>query len=919
MPSLPIGGIVLPSVITNITTQSPGVSVPIGTRVMSIIGLGTRTEIIVASALGGGQDGFNPTYTSVSGADGRHFELSNAPTVINRTQLFKNGILLQGTEGQITSTTTFSDAFDYIIDPATGHILLQSAHLIDLGGSFYTTGASNVGQGSLQNLTLLDIDAPQETWTIKCISVQRNNLNQPIAGTALFVAFGSVSGNVLDANGNTITWLANNTVNSNGILSFSILETSPPFRPGDSFTVKTYSGVLAANDSLTAAYIAVADINNPTFFSSMAALTTMCGQVSTANTLSLGAFLAFQNSTPGVLACEAAPSLPRRISYELETNFPATSTNVEDFVIPLPLGITPDPNSSIHFFVTNPVTSIETQLLPNMFPFDTLGTSGNPTVSTFVFDNANPPAGNSFSYSVIQENATLNFGQDGYINRALSTQINAVFSVPGIIFTEDYLGTELNVINATNAANIGLFSVIGVANGDLQIRAASTPPFPDFINETSAGFQLVNSVTGEMVPASDGSDGTLVAIADTATGTLHSTAINFASFQPVPNGYKLQITSSVHGNVGLYDITSYNSGTNTLTIAKSFVSENNVTFEVIDTTQTSSYLVVNHNVVPNNYSLRVTIVDVLDAPFFDAGWVNALASLQTQELDILVPLPTQTISAIFENSLQHCITMSNLVNKKERILFIGAINGLTPANLIGTSPAAVEDLGVLEGIQGNTISEVLAGDTEDLANYSVPDAYGFTFRCVYFFPDQIVVNVGGQNTIVSGYYIAAAGAAFFAATPNIALPITNKTISGFTILNNRIFPIQTEAALAGAGVTVVEPVQGGGNVIWGITTTQSGSPVEQEITAIFIRDRIAKSLRAGLKGYIGQPQDNDIIATILARTTALLNGFASQGIITAYTNLTVKQDPVDPRQVDVVVLVTITEPVNWIYVQVGID
>ena len=680
------------------------------------------------------------------------------------------------------------------------------------------------------------------------------------------------------------------------------MSTISAFRQGDFFTIDVSSGTLIRNDSLTATYIAVGDINSPTFLSSMTNVITNHGAVSLSNTLSLGCQLAFANQAPGIMCTQAAPPLPRRISYELETNFPATSVNVNDFIIPLP--VTPDPNSNIDIFVTNPITGIETQLLANKFTFYTLGTGGNPSISSFVFDNANPPAGNSFSYSVIQQIATVNFEQDGYLNRDLTTQINATFSSANITFNMTDIGKQLNVIDATNLANIGTFDIVSVANGELGILATGTPPFPDFINDTSVSFELIDPLTGLVIPSSSGTDGTLIAIGLTATGTFHSTAVNFIPFNPAANGLKIRITASADpSNIGLFDITSFNSGSNTLTIAKSFVSEHNLKFEVLDPTNVSQYLVLNHNIVPNTYNLRVTIIDVKDAPFFDAGWELALASLETQEIDILVPLPLQTISVIFQNSLSHCLEMSNLINRKERVLYIGTINGLTPDNLTGAKLAAVENIGVLEGIQGNTVAEILAGNTEDLANYSVPLAYGETFRAVYFFPDQIVVQVGTQNQIIDGFYQAAAGAGYTSSVTNVASPLTNKVLSGYTILQNRQFNQLTYMSLAAAGLCVVEPVAGGGLILWGKTTTQSTAPEEQEISIVFIRDRIAKSMRGGFQQYIGLAQDGNTVANITAKAVSLLKGFISQGIISQYRSLTVIQDPVEPRQIDITVQV----------------
>ena len=67
---------VLPGVFTQVETQSTGVSIPGGTRIVAIIGEGVKEEVIVPAANGGGQDGLNSGYTSASGSDGRHFKLS---------------------------------------------------------------------------------------------------------------------------------------------------------------------------------------------------------------------------------------------------------------------------------------------------------------------------------------------------------------------------------------------------------------------------------------------------------------------------------------------------------------------------------------------------------------------------------------------------------------------------------------------------------------------------------------------------------------------------------------------------------------------------------------------------------------------------------------------------------------------------
>jgi hypothetical protein len=1116
----------LPGVFTLVQTQAAGAAIPGGSRVTAMIGQGQTNGTIVAQAQGGGLDGLDPTYTSTSGSDGRHFLITGAPLIPNRTTLFLNGIPLVGMESVITATTTFSNQFQYLLDPETGEILLQSAYIVNQGGAFYVPLSTNVGLGVINGLTLVDVNAPPETWTVRCIAVQRNSMNQPIGGTAQFIAIGSVSGAQVDANGNPIIWMVANgsapsilsfgilagsgitntgastvtgdvgtyptttetgfgtltingtnhmgdsvtqaaktaltaaynnaqalpgavtiptdlngqtltpgvysslsgtfmntgtltlngagnytfqmattlitaasstvvltggataanitwavgssatlgtsshlegsilaltsitattgaTVNgsllaqngavtldtntitatatpstspsgtvSNGILKFSISETQvmnvvvSPFVPGDAFTIIVNSGVLLKNDALTATYIPVANINAPTLTQGLNQVVTQFGTPSLDNSLSLGAQLFYANGASSLICVQAAPPLPRRTFFNLSPSVNAASTNDDDFIFPLPVGVVPAFDDDIYFFVTNNSTQVETQLLPNKQTYYTLGTAGNPTQNQFIMSNAPAPTGFSYFYTVIQSFETVVSGYDGYIapiNSALPNQ--GAFS-SSVTFDNTYIGLELKVIDAVNFANINTYTVTNVVNGVLYVTGPV--PLANFTNQNPTTFELIDPVDGLPVTGGSGTDGVLT-IAGAGLGNLTSTAVDFSPFNSKLNinGYQLQINGSAN-NDGLYYIVGFDSITNTLTLQTTVVSEHNLRYEVINPALESNYIVVNHNVVPNGYGLSVSLVDNRDATFYDAGWINALAALETVECDILVPLPNQTISVIFQNCVNHCIAMSNIVNKKERVLFIGAINGLTPANLTGAQLAAVEDLGPLEGIPGSNPSLILQANPQDLANYSVAAAYGDTYRVVYFYPDQIIVAVSSGNILIDGFYIAAAAAGYESADIIIQNPITNKVFSGFTILGNKTFSTLTLEQLAAAGVCTLQPVAGGGTVIWGITTSQSGFPEEQEVSIIFIRDRVAKTLRAAFKGFIGTPQDVNTAAALNTEAVETLNSLVGQGLLTAYTNLNVYQDTVDPRQWNVSVLVSPAFPINWIFITVNV-
>jgi hypothetical protein len=744
--------------------------------------------------------------------------LSNFPLISNRTTIYKNGVRLSLLEEAI-DTNGFSNRYDARLDPATGQLELQEAYLVDQGGEFYKSLTSNVGAGALVGLSLLDSNAPTETWTIRCVSVQRTIGNTPVASTAKFLAFGSVSGAKLDSNGNPVIWVADGYQANNGILQFSLTE-STTFVEGDAFTVMVKSGSLIKSDSLTANYIVEANINDPVYLDGLNKVVARHGLPSLDNNLSLGCQLSFANNAPGVLTVQTAPAMPRRKSYVLVDEFNPTSVDVDDYVFALPTGVTPNATSNIHFFITNPVTNVEEQILPNKYEFNTLGEVGYPTISAFVFDGTAYPGGNSYSYSVVQDEAIITYGFDGYIDQFDGSQ--GVFYSTAQEFDSSYVGMTLKTIDATNAGNNDDFTVTAVIDGKLYF------------------------------------------------------------------------------------------------LATGLIAEGSVRFELRDPSDTSSYVVVNQNTVPAGYSLRVSLIDTREASFYDAGWINALASLERFECDILVPLPKQTISIIFQNALSHCRAMSNIKNRKERVLFCGAISGLTPENLTGVEDAAVENIGVLEGIQGDEVTEVLAGNVEDLANYSVASAFGNTFRCVYFYPDQIVVQAGTENALIDGFYIAAAAAGYLASTPRVEMPLTNKVLSGFSILRDKQFSTTTLESLAEAGVCTLQPVSGGGRVVWGITTTQSGYPEEEEISIVFIRDKVAKLMRSGFAGYIGLPESPDTQAILNTRAVIIANSLVSQGLVTAYADVVVKRNEADPRQWDISIKVQPTYPIGWIYIKIAV-
>ena len=132
---------------------------------------------------------------------------------------------------------------DNLIIPGSGSNVPASL-VLQSNGQYYLPSPSNIGQGTINNLTLVNSAAKTETWTVRCIEVPPD---YTLDGYARFEVFGSISGNVVDQYGNYPVWTTNGAVVSNGILSFSIVETFPTsgtaLQLGDFFTIQTVGAV----------------------------------------------------------------------------------------------------------------------------------------------------------------------------------------------------------------------------------------------------------------------------------------------------------------------------------------------------------------------------------------------------------------------------------------------------------------------------------------------------------------------------------------------------------------------------------------------------------------------------------------------------------------------------------------------------
>jgi hypothetical protein len=211
------------------------------------------------------------------------------------------------------------------------------------------------------------------------------------------------------------------------------------------------------------------------------------------------------------------------------------------------------------------------------------------------------------------------------------------------------------------------------------------------------------------------------------------------------------------------------------------------------------------------------------------------------------------------------------------------------------------------GYDGYTITEALDATT------GIDNNFGDTFRCMFFMPEQIRRVVNGETAYLDGQYIAASGAGKMASNEYLAEPLTRKTLTGFDIDKEQRYTDAEQRLLGEAGASVIEALNAGGRVVNGFTTVNTGNPVEEEPSIIRIRDYVARTVRELLENrFVGTVIGPNTLGEVQATTEAILGSLISQILITAFANVTVRVDSVEPRQVDVAFDIQPPFPLNWI-------
>lgn len=666
-----------------------------------------------------------------------------------------------------------------------------------------------------------------------------------------------------NSDGLSETGLTFHVLETNGVLIFGINPGSVPFAVGDKFFIDVSSNVLKANDRLEAKYIAESDINDPVAFNSATELAQKHGTESVLNTLSLGSRICFENQAPYVLALQAKPPIPRRTTVTL---IPEVDSSAEGGFQACG-GVGSDCESDdLTFVIPLPLSGLQ---------------RGRPESNTDV----------NIFYVRDGVESQIFPNKVSFYNPQLETPAgqNLFISSPDTTYSYTIINTDTKIIGQGY-------------NGSIDSASES-------FTSTEVDFDGVD--VGQVI---------VIQSLETSLGAVLTTADDISNhlFGNTTVGVELVITEITNDSTVVF-------GGNVSGTPAPLADAVDIQFFIkdeADTTNVRAALLLHRDLVTSGTlqegdGIKISYIDEVDADFFDTNWFEAFETLEAFDCQMVVPLPLQNRSGIFRAAVQHAETMSTIAIQKERIAMFGAQQGVTAEALIGREEVAVEDIGVLEGIQGNDPEEVLDGNTEDLQNYKLSDNFTSN-RSIYFFPDQIVRNIAGTNTYIDGFYMAAAASGYLSATQNVAIPLTNKTLSGFSILRDRKYKKTILNELGSVGATVLEPVIGGGKVLAGRTTSQSGFIEDEEISIMFIRDRVKEVLRSSVKGFIGGLNDENTRGLVISKVISTMSSLVSQGLISGYRNVRVEQDKIDPRQINVYLQYAPVYPLNFIFIDLEV-
>lgn len=198
----------------------------------------------------------------------------------------------------------------------------------------------------------------------------------------------------------------------------------------------------------------------------------------------------------------------------------------------------------------------------------------------------------------------------------------------------------------------------------------------------------------------------------------------------------------------------------------------------------------------------------------------------------------------------------------------------------------------------------------------VAKAYGDR-RLYYVFPDKAVVNVGGLDQQVNGYYAAAAVAGMIGQLPPYQ-GFTNYPIAGLVTVNgsNDMFKEEQLAVMAAGGVYIlVQDVEGAPVVCRHQLSTDISTLEKRELSITKDVDYVAKFMRIALRNWIGR---TNITEPFMDQLGTITQGLIQFLIDNHYLNgaeiNNILQDENQPDTIIIDITLDVPYPCNYIRV-----
>jgi len=268
-----------------------------------------------------------------------------------------------------------------------------------------------------------------------------------------------------------------------------------------------------------------------------------------------------------------------------------------------------------------------------------------------------------------------------------------------------------------------------------------------------------------------------------------------------------------------------------------------------------------------------------------AGFTSALGKLALKEVDIIVPLFTNStgFETLFTDVKAHVYQLSQPSEGKNRIAFVCPQNTTTfnGYKTLGTSLASS--------------------------------------RMILTYPHTISVSINGSVYSVSGMYLNAAMCGILGDTDTkLSDPLTRKELFGIYEVPTTLLRSQIEELITN-GVLVVEtsPLQTI-RVVYGITTdTTSTNTIE--ISLVRIGDFFTKLLKNILdKMFIGTTIESGTFSSIEGTIRQIVESLVKSRVLIGSSNLSIARDSQNPTKINISLRITPVYPLNYIDVKFSI-